>query len=239
MNTKLIFRAILVVGVVVAVAGAASWFMRPDGNENPLKAGSGDSVTVLEFSALNGFETLPKGWAHRTFWFTSPMQLAQKTHEGVVALNCKTDNGGSILGRNTDIDLAAFPLLSWDWFIEQPITSEVDERTKAGDDHPARLLIRFEDTKGAPHFVEIIWSNRMFVPGDYKYIEDFPHYVANGLEANIGRWHHQQVDLLDIYRTTSGLKDNPKVRSVAIFCDSDNTGGQSSAYFSDVVLARR
>ena len=239
MNSRQIFRVASLAVIIVALAAAGVWFMRPDENENPLVAGAGDAVTVLEFSALSGFDTLPSGWNHRKFWFTPAMQLSLKTHVGVEAVRCKTDGGGSILGRNTDIELEAFPLLSWAWFIEQPITSEVDESTEAGDDHPARLLIRFDDSAGKRHYVEIIWSNRKFKPGDYKYIDDFPHYVANGLDENIGRWHHQQVDLLEIYRATSGMKDNPRVRMIAIFCDSDNTGGQSSAYFSDVKMLRR
>jgi hypothetical protein len=42
--------------------------------------------------------------------------------------------------RDSDIDLAAYPMLAWCWFIELPIRSALDERTREGDDHAARLF---------------------------------------------------------------------------------------------------
>ncbi len=63
--------------------------------------------------------------------------------------------------------------------------------------------------------------------------------MANGLDENVGRWHHQKVDLLKIYRTITKRDDNPRLKTVAIFCDSDNTGGHSVAYFSDVVVGKK
>jgi hypothetical protein len=37
--------------------------------------------------------------------------------------------------RHVDIDLAAYPMLAWRWYIELPIRSPLDERTREGDDH--------------------------------------------------------------------------------------------------------
>jgi Protein of unknown function (DUF3047) len=37
--------------------------------------------------------------------------------------------------------LAAYPMLAWRWYIELPIRSPIDERTREGDDHPARLFL--------------------------------------------------------------------------------------------------
>ena len=48
-----------------------------------------------------------------------------------------------MLFRDVDIDLVAYPMLAWRWYIELPIKSPLDERTREGDDHPARLFFRF------------------------------------------------------------------------------------------------
>lgn len=158
--------------------------------------------------------------------------------DGVAALRCETNSSGSIFGRYTDITLNDFPFLAWEWYVEVPIESALDERTKKGDDHPARLFIRFQDKNDDDHFVKIIWSNKKFSPGEYKYIDGFPHYVANGHNKNVGRWHQERVNLLSIYRTTTKRKDMPRVKLIAIFCDSDDTGGRSVAYFSNVRLQK-
>jgi hypothetical protein len=225
--------------ILLLVAGSLWYLTKPAPDAAPVVAGAGNSVTVLDFSNLTSLDDLPKGWSHRRFWFTPPMEMSLTEHQGKQTFRCETNAGGSILARNTDIDLVEFPLIEWSWFIEDPIKSDVDERSKEGDDHPARLLLGFMDEAGQEHHAEIIWSNRHFKPGEYKYIGDFPHYVANGLDENTGRWQAQSVDLLGIYYKVTGLQDKPRLKNIAIFCDSDNTGTHSVAYFTDVVLRKR
>ncbi|MCP5081266.1 MAG: DUF3047 domain-containing protein [Alphaproteobacteria bacterium] len=209
-----------------------------DEAENSVKATAGAELTVMDFSTPFSLDPPPSGWHHRTFWFRPAMKLSFATKEGVAALRCETDGGGSIFGRYADVSLTEYPILAWDWYVEVPIESAFDERTKEGDDHPARLFLRFKDSNDDDHFVEIIWSNKHFSPGDYKIIDGFPHYVANGRNENIGRWHQEQIDLLEIYRATTKREDMPKVKLIAIFCDSDDTGGNSVAYFSNVRLRK-
>jgi hypothetical protein len=84
-------------------------------------------------------------------------------------------------------DLVAYPMLAWRWYIELPIRSPLDERTREGDDHPARLFLRFETDRGEKRAMEVIWGNRL-KPAEYKYIGGFPHFVADAGEERTGRW---------------------------------------------------
>jgi len=207
--------------------------------ENPVTAKAGaDEVMIMDMDKPVSEKDLPKGWYHRKFWFRPPMQVSFVTKDNVKALRCATSAGGSIFGRFTDVDLGAYPRLSWRWFVEVPISSGLDERTKAGDDHPARLLVEFSDASATSHFMEIIWSNGALKRGEYKYIDDFPHYVARGGNENVGHWIEEEIDLLEIYHFVSKRDDSPHVKRVAIFCDSDDTGGKSVAYFGNIVLKK-
>ena len=210
-----------------------------DAPEQPLTANDQDSVVIMDMTEPVQIDPPAKGWYHRIFWFIKPMQLDFMKKEGVAALRCKTSDSGSIFGRFTDLDLETYPRLTWRWFVETPIASTFDERTKAGDDHPARLFMEFSDKDGGSYFAEIIWSNGAFKSGDYKYIDDFPHFVARGGEANVGHWIHEEVDLLEIYRHISKRNDRPQLRQIAIFCDTDDTGGRSVAYFGTISLSKR
>lgn len=184
-------------------------------------------------------DNLPPGWVHRTFWNVTPTNYRLTTIDGRSALHCATDNSGSILARDTDISLAEFPILSWDWKIEEPLVSAIDEETSEGDDHPARFFVRFANAVGSSTAAEIIWSNTRFKPGDYKIIDGFHHLVANGLNENVGKWHSQSVDLEALYRQLPNSNGSPTLTLLGFFCDSDNTGGSTSAFFSDVHLERR
>jgi hypothetical protein len=145
-----------------------------------------------------------------------------------------------MLYRFTELPLDQYPMLSWDWFVEQPIESDADETTKAGDDHPARLYLKFRSAKGETHAMEIIWGNRKLRAGDWKYLKSFwsgspfPHYVARGGDENAGRWHDERVDLRTLYRKNWGDPRGATLQEVALFCDTDATGAQSVAYFSSV-----
>jgi len=191
---------------------------------------------VMDFSTPFPLDPPPSGWSHQTFWTRPAMELSLVEKDGVPALRCQTNGGGSIFGRQANIDMGQYPILSWNWHVEVPISSDVDERTPEGDDHPARFFVQVQDDEDEDHAFEIIWSNKLFQPGDYKFIDDFGHYVANGHVENIDRWHSEEVNLLEIYHRTSGRDDTPIIKLVAIFCDSDDTGGHSIAYFSDVRL---
>ncbi|MGL1919408.1 MAG: DUF3047 domain-containing protein [Hyphomicrobiales bacterium] len=179
-------------------------------------------------------DDLPAGWVHRIFYTANQTEYKLIDFDGRQALHCATDNSGSILGRDVSLKLSEFPLLKWQWKIEKPLESDVDEETSEGDDHPARFFVVFEGDTGVRKATEIIWSNKRFKAGDYKILGNFYHLVANGLNENIGIWHDETVNLLDLYKVIGGKSADPSLQLLGFFCDSDNTGGKTSAYFSDV-----
>lgn len=181
-------------------------------------------------------QTLGSGWKERTFFRVTPTDYQMTVVDGAPALRCKTSNSGSILGRDTDIALSDLPILTWQWKVTQPIKSALDEDTHDGDDHPLRFYLRFVNDSAVTTSAEIIWSNKKYAPGDYKVIGDFYHLVANGLDANVGVWHDQSVDLRMLYRDIGGT-DEGRLDVLGFFCDSDNTGAQSDGYFRNIRLS--
>ncbi len=76
------------------------------------------------------------------------MKISFVSKDGRAAIRLSTNDSASMLFRWVDVDLERYPVLSWNWFVEQPIASEKDEMTVAGDDHPARLYLSFESSSG-------------------------------------------------------------------------------------------
>ena len=135
-------------------------------------------------------------------------------------------------------DLVAYPMLAWRWYIELPIRSPLDERTREGDDHPARLFLRFVTDRGEKRAMEVIWGNRL-KSGEYKYIGGFPHFVADGGDDRVGRWLDERIDLERIYAEIWKDAAPAHLVDVAVFCDSDDTHTASISYFANVRLERR
>ena len=219
----------------VAILAVGGWWVsRSSGfdTDSPLVE-NGSPIALLE-----GLDTdnLPSGWVHRKFLTVKAADYELIQEDGTSTLRCSTSNSASIFARDTQISVDAMPMLSWQWKVTQPIESDVDEATKEGDDHPARFFLVFSNDTGARKAMEIIWSNKKYAPGDYKIIGEFFHYVANGLDENVGAWHSQTVDLRQIYADIGGT-GQATLQTLGFFCDSDNTGSKSEAIFRHVVLS--
>ena len=147
-----------------------------------------------------------------------------------------------MLFRQIDVPIDRYPVLSWEWLIAEGIDVEHDEMAAAGDDHPARLYLSFESASGDSHAMEIIWGNQKLGAGDWKHLAflfgliEFPHYVANGGAANVGRWHRERVDLREIHRELWGDPTGTRLTELALFCDTDETGASSVAYFGPITV---
>jgi hypothetical protein len=108
----------------------------------------------MDFGQSFPLDPLPSGWRHRKFWTRSPMSMAFAVKDGVPSMGFETHDSASMLFRHVDIDLAAYPMLAWRWYVELPIRSPLDERTREGDDHPARLFLRFATDHGEKRAME-------------------------------------------------------------------------------------
>jgi len=231
-------RYVLIGGVALVVAGSLIGWHPWDGRGGVLKPDGGPVVTVMDFSQNFPLDPLPAGWRHRKFWTRSPMTMSFAIKDGVPSMRFQTHDSASMLFRSVDIDLTAYPMLAWRWFIELPIRSSLDERRREGDDHPARLFLRFLTDRGQKRAMEVIWGNRLR-PGDYKYIGTFPHFVADAGEDRIGRWLDEKIDLARVYAEIWQDASPARLIDVAVFCDSDDTHTASISYFEFVRLEQR
>ncbi|HAK55816.1 MAG: DUF3047 domain-containing protein [Vicinamibacterales bacterium] len=224
--------------LVLCGLAAAACACSPE-RANVLVPDGSATVTVMDFREPFSLDPLPEGWQHRTFWRHRPMEMSFTTKAGVPAMRFATRDTASMLFRHVRIDLGTYPHLSWRWFIETEIDGTVDERTREGDDHSARFFLSFATADGETRRMEIIWANRRFAAGEYKFLGSFPHDVANGGAANVGRWHDETVNLAAIYRELWGGDPlGVTLVDLGVFCDSDDTGAESVAYIADVRVSQ-
>ncbi len=226
--------AIVALAIILAAGYAAFIWVRAPFWETgkPLVAASGP-INLLDDLDTDNFGG---GWKEQRFFRITPTHYQMTEKDGARALRCTTNNSASILARDTDIALSDLPILSWQWKVTTPIKSTVDEDLEDGDDHPLRFYLQFSNETGKTKSAEIIWSNRIYAPGDYKIIGTFHHLVANGLDENVGVWHDQTVDLRQLYSDIGGT-GTPRLQVLGFFCDSDNTGTQSDGFFREIVLS--
>ena len=240
MNVATLSRWRLALLIGAALSGAlATWFVisRPPPRTNILVPDGAREFTLMDFSKPFALDPPPAGWFHRKFWTRAPMQMSFAEKDGVKALRMETKASASMLFRHVDVKLADYPILKWRWFIEQPIVTHLDERTREGDDHPARFFVTLASEGGEERRFEIIWGNRL-KRGETKFIGTFPHYVADGGDENIRQWRDEEVDLVAVTKMFWPDGKTARLIDLGLFCDSDETKTSSVAYVAQVRVGK-
>ncbi|HEY5648947.1 MAG TPA: DUF3047 domain-containing protein, partial [Nitrospiria bacterium] len=154
----------------------------------------------------------PAGWRLRkTFGARKGAQVEWVVEDGVHAVRLESRGNLTFLEKRVDIDLKAFPIVSWKWKVEN-ILEDIDERTPGGDDHPIRIFFVLEpDTEKQPfwyrvkrflyldrahghpmggRFTEYIWGSRLeageVISDPGKPLQKL--IVAEGGKENLGKW---------------------------------------------------
>ena len=176
------------------------------------------------------------------------------------AIHAVSSDAASGLIRRLDGSAAERPMLRWRWKVAAPL-AHADARAKRGDDFAARVYVTFRyDPSRAGLGLRTKYGLAKALYGEYP-----PHagiaYVWAGQEpagsdwpnpftgrvrmlavrsgaADAGAWVAERRDLLDDYRRLFG-EEPPPLAGVAVMTDTDQTGAQAEAWFSDISLSPR
>ncbi len=179
------------------------------------------------------------GWEHKIFKGETRYQL--QTLDGIVVLKAESHAAGSGLFREQRIDLDKTPVLNWSWRVSKRLNG-LNEQSKSGDDYAARIYVvvkgglAFWQTK-AVNYVwssnsakDTVWPNAF--AGDHAMT-----LALRGPEAPLNVWHNEKrnvrADLTKLFK-----EDVHSIDAVALMTDTDNSGGQVSAYYGDIWFSK-
>jgi hypothetical protein len=127
------------------------------------------------------------------------------------------------------------PILAWRWKIAG-VLEKGDARTKAGDDYPARVYVVFPSvlfwrTKA----LNYIWANHLpkgqALPNAYT-----PNAIMIAVESGPkrqGQWVEERRDIFADFQKHFRAPP-PDVGAIAIMTDTDNTGGEATAWYGSI-----
>jgi hypothetical protein len=215
-----------------------------------------DEVEVGAFSEQNPSQSTPDNWQPVSFAKidTKTKYDLVRTDSGTV-VRARSEGGAAGLATERRIDLTEYPILEWRWKVNS-IVEDGNARTKDGDDYAARLYVTFDyDDLGFADRVKLtalralgydelptralnyIWANR--VPRDSITPNPFTDWVmmvpVRSGNAHAGEWKTERRNVLEDYRAAFG-GDPPPVNGVAIMTDTDNTNGEATAYYGNIVF---
>jgi hypothetical protein len=176
------------------------------------------------------------GWEAKSFKGTTEYSLVRGDGQTVVkALSKGTASG---LFKKVKLDPKSFRYLRWSWKVAGTVKNG-DETTKTGDDYAARVYVVFPgrffwQTKA----INYIWANRLTRGGALPNAftsRTMMLAVESGSER-AGQWLTEERDILADYRRL--FDGEPReIGAIAIMTDTDNTGGEATAWYGDITLS--
>lgn len=188
--------------------------------------------TVVEVGLFSRGEL--SGWQEKRFEGMTDYRLVNKDNRTV--LRARSEGAASGRFKEVTIDLDKTPVLHWSWRVDN-LLEGVDERSKAGDDYPARVYVVFS---GGLFFwrtraINYVWSSNQ--PEGTRWPNAFTGNaqmvaVASGPER-LGQWVSEQRNVAEDYRRLFG-EEPGSVDAVAIMTDTDNSGQSATAWYGDI-----
>jgi hypothetical protein len=227
--------------------------------ELALGPGSGrlSSLAPFAFSmARPGADAVGLGWQPvRLMRLKKMTEYALVDYGGTTVMKASANASASGLRHPMSVDLATTPWLHWRWKVSDLIAA-ADNTISHVEDSPARVIVTFEGGREQlPPEEQLNYDLALAMTGNrlpyatLMYIWEnrlpegalIPHHmtsrvkmiVAGSGKDKLGAWHAESHNVLDDYRRAFG-EEPPRVASVGIMSDSDNTGASVTAYFGDI-----
>ena len=200
-----------------------------------IPAGAADEKLMIgRFSAgdLDGWQTKS---------FKGETRYSFDDRSGQRALFADSRGAASGLYREIRLDLKRTPWLNWSWRVDR-VLNGVDERSKAGDDYPARVYVvvsggaAFWKTRSLVY----VWSSAQPVGAtwDNAFTGNAKVMALRSGAKDAGRWVSEKRDIRADFRQLFG-EDIDALDAVALMTDADNSGQSASAWYGDLYFTAR
>ncbi len=164
---------------------------------------------------------------------------SQEIKDKQQVLRASTQGKASGLFKEVNIDLTKTPYLNWSWQV-QNLFKDNDERSKEGDDYPARIYVVvsggvfFWNTKA----INYVWSSNQPVGSEWPnaFTGNAKMLAVRSGEKQLGQWITERRNVREDLKKLFG-EDVKKIDAIAVMVDGDNTGQSATAYFGDIFFS--
>ncbi len=177
------------------------------------------------------------GWEEKEFKGRTQYTLIET--DGVPALKAHSRASASGLFREIEIDLNKTPYLHWRWRVDNTLGTN-DESRKDGDDYPARVYVV---VSGGVFFwrtraVNYVWSSNRPIGDSWPnaYTGNAKMLALRSGDAERGQWREERRNVREDLRRLFGA-DIERIHAVAIMTDTDNGGGEATAYYAGLYFS--
>lgn len=207
---------------------------------SPVKSGAQDATQYdLDESVIDDIEdeyddAASTDWKERSFLGNT--RYTFETINGSEVIKGVTEGEASLLYRQQSIDLLSTPWMSWRWKIQNTYDG-IKERTRDGDDFPARVYVVVQ-TGSLPWetvAINYVWSSNARIGDTWNnpFTDKAKMVVLRSGNQQAETWLDEKRNIAKDFKTYFNL-DIRKLSGYAIMVDGDNSGNHGTAWFSDI-----
>ncbi len=178
-------------------------------------------------------------WQEKSF--VNSTKYSVGSIDTVTALKAHAQSTASALYRKININLQETSFINWSWRIENLIP-DIDERSKQGDDYPARVYVVFKGkyffTK--PRSLIYVWSSNQ-PKGAYwpsAYDSGCMMIAVRSYEDQTGKWHNEKRNVKQDIKNMFGVDIN-QIKMVAIMTDSDQSRVELTSWYGNIFFSNK
>lgn len=173
-------------------------------------------------------------WEEKSFSGNTRYELIDSGRGRVLA--ARTDGAASALFKKVDIDLNKTPYINWSWQVKNTFSNN-DERSKEGDDYPARVYVVV--SRGLLFWktwaINYVWSSHQPEGSQWPnaYTKNARMIAVRSGDKRLGEWIEEKRNVQEDFHKLLG-KDISDISIVALMVDGDNTQQSAAASFGDI-----
>jgi hypothetical protein len=225
-----------------------------------LPAWAAEGLGIAPFSAAAPGEA-PAPWKFATLPRKAPTKFTVVELDGAKVLKVDSENAYGNLVHPLKAEVTDKAVVAWRWRVDHLVDS-ADLTQRSGEDSPAKLCVFFgfdaaklplgERTKLSiarsstgedvpTQALCYVWDNKLAADTGMSsvFTKRVRFIVLQSGSAKVGGWVAQKRNLVVDYQRMFGDESEgkvPPVTGVSIGADTDNTHGNSLAYFGDITL---
>ncbi len=175
-----------------------------------------------------------KAWKERSFAGNTDYELVEE--QGKRVLKGHTIGMASILYTEQNVDLKNTPLVEWSWKVDRTYEG-IDERSRQGDDFPARLYV-VAKTGFLPWetlAINYVWSGDAPLGDSWAnpFTSKAQMVVVQTGDQHVGTWVTQQRNVAEDFKTYFDT-DITDLSGFAVMVDGDNANKEAIAWFGQI-----
>lgn len=180
-------------------------------------------------------------WEEKSFKGNSQYSFVEvKSNKKLIkVLRASTEGQASGLFKDVVIDLQKTPYLHWSWQVKNLLEGN-DERSKEGDDYPARIYVVvsggvfFWNTKA----INYVWSSNQPQGSEWPnaYTGNAKMIAVQAGKEKVGQWVKEKRNVREDLKRLFG-DDLTQIDAIAVMVDGDNTGQSATSFFGDIYFS--